>query len=121
MQSCERRKFQRIQFPCEVELQDKNGHFTGTLIDISLQGVLLGHLPNHKYLVGSCLGLHLQLKQDVCIEMQVRVVFANDSQLGCCWEKIDIDSFCHLKRVIELNAGDSELILRELGELNNRR
>lgn len=120
MQTRERRKFQRIQFPCEVELQDKNGHFSGTLIDISLKGVLLGHLPHCKYLVGSYLDLHLQLKQDVCIEMQLRVVFANDSQLGCCWEKIDIDSFCHLKRVIELNAGDSELLLRELGELSPR-
>ncbi|MGF1806791.1 PilZ domain-containing protein, partial [Aliivibrio sifiae] len=34
-----------------------------------------------------------------------------------CIQHIDIDSISHLKRLIELNVGNSDMLLRQLSEL----
>ncbi|HED13947.1 MAG TPA: PilZ domain-containing protein [Gammaproteobacteria bacterium] len=113
----DRRRFKRIQFDCTADLQNASGRYRCALIDISLKGVLLGRPSDSKFQEGSRLHLYLHLEKDVDIEMQVHVVFMGESHIGCCWEHIDIDSFSHLKRLMELNIGDSDLVLRELGEL----
>jgi hypothetical protein len=38
-------------------------------------------------------------------------------RIGYRWEKIDLDSFSQLKRLVELNLGDPELLNRELSAL----
>jgi len=113
----DRRRFTRIQFDCTADLQNESGLFRSTLIDISLKGVLLWRPSDCTVQPDSRLQLFLRLEKGVDIEMQVRVVFLGESHIGCCWEHIEIDSFCHLKRLMELNIGNSDLVYRELGEL----
>ncbi|WP_333607887.1 PilZ domain-containing protein, partial [Arsukibacterium sp.] len=52
---------------------------------------------------------------DFC--MQVRVAHQHQQVIGLHCDKIDIDSASHLKRLIELNLGDDQLLSRELSEL----
>jgi hypothetical protein len=37
--------------------------------------------------------------------------------MGLQTEHIDLDSISHLRRLIELNVGDADILNRELGEL----
>jgi hypothetical protein len=51
--------------------------------------------------------------------METIVVHSQQDSLGLRCEKIDIESASHLRRLLELNMGDAELLSRELDELSN--
>ncbi len=119
LSSHNRRRFQRIQFACTAELQDEYGHYQCSLQDISLKGVLLGQSSNCVCQVGARMQLCLCSDDGLTINMEVRVVYVGESSIGCCWEHIDIDGFSQLKRLMEVNIGDGDLILRELSELSS--
>ncbi len=38
-------------------------------------------------------------------------------QVGIRCDELDLESVQHLRRILEVNVGDEELVLRELGEL----
>ena len=54
---------------------------------------------------------------DIQISMEVEATHLDDKRLGVYCHHIDIDSATHLKRMIELNVGDEELLHRELEQL----
>lgn len=49
--------------------------------------------------------------------MTVSLAHEKGRQLGFYCEEIDLDSITHLRRLIELNLGSSELLERELSAL----
>lgn len=49
--------------------------------------------------------------------MLVTLAHQKDGLLGLQCREIDLDSITHLRRLIELNLGSSELLERELGAL----
>ena len=61
--------------------------------------------------------LELRLPGGSRISMNASAANANERSIGFQWSKIDFDSFTHLKRLIELNIGDPELMNRELSAL----
>ena len=50
--------------------------------------------------------------------MDVTVAHLNGTCVGVRCDKIDIDSASHLRRLLELNLGDADLLSRELTELS---
>ncbi len=114
--SHERRLFQRILFDADVTIIADNGEWQSRLIDLSLKGVLLRE-PDRFQPEGT-LKLAIPLGgSSQHIMMQIKVSHHEDGHLGCVWEDIDIESFSHLRRLLELNLGDPELVNRELSEL----
>jgi len=57
------------------------------------------------------------IKNEIHISMNAKVVHIDNNHLGFECENLDIDSSTHLRRLIELNLGDPELLNRELSEL----
>lgn len=51
------------------------------------------------------------------IKMDVIVAHIDDKSIGFTCKLIDLDSISHLKRLVELNLGDEELLHRELHAL----
>ena len=45
------------------------------------------------------------------------IAHQDENILGLSCEKMDIDSVSHLKRLVELNLGDQDLLERELDSL----
>jgi hypothetical protein len=45
------------------------------------------------------------------------LVHHKDGHLGFRCDNIDLDSVTHLKRMVELNLGNEDVLERELGEL----
>ncbi|MDX1811249.1 MAG: PilZ domain-containing protein [Gammaproteobacteria bacterium] len=115
----ERRKFTRIPFEASVTLSNPGGHWTGKLLDISLNGLLISKPQNwniakqdEKYLVE----VH-PADEVFTIRMEVHIAHSEESHVGLQCNYIDIDSASHLRRLVELNIGDEAILTRELSAL----
>jgi len=113
-----RRRFSRIPFEASVSLSSPKGKWMAKLLDISLNGVLItrpqGWIENH----GCCLMLEIHPPGDqFFIRMEVEPAHLDKEAIGLRCEHIDLDSISHLRRLIELNIGDDDVLNRELGEL----
>ena len=92
--------------------------FRTRLIDISLKGALLEKPEALVADIGDPALLRVHLgDSDVSIVMNTEVAHIDESRLGLHCLAIDVDSMIHLRRLMELNFGDPELLDRELFSL----
>lgn len=113
----ERRKFHRILFDAPAIIQ--NGQYTSKVIDISFKGILLQKPEGMEVSTGDQLGITVVLDQnaDTTITMSTEVAHEESDSIGLRCRDIDMDSISHLRRLVELNLGDPELLERELENL----
>jgi hypothetical protein len=117
--AAERRRFWRASFHAPAHLTVLGGVFDAELVDISLKGALLELPPGRKVAPGEHCRLRLALgdgKEGIVMEGTVVDVRGTD-YVGLRCESIDVDSITHLRRLVELNAGDAALLERELSAL----
>jgi hypothetical protein len=112
----DRRQFSRIPFHISAELIDKEQQSTHVeVIDISLHGLLVDKPADWSGQLKQHYQAKLKLENsDVIIDMDVSVAHIDDASIGFICEHIDLDSISHLKRLVELNLGDENLLGREL-------
>jgi hypothetical protein len=113
----ERRKFSRILFDAHVELAQGEFHWRASLLDISLKGLLLQQTLPPEVIQDQPILVKILLSDNTSIAMSVIVAHQHHSQTGLVCSSIDIDSVSHLRRLIELNLGDTMAAERELSEL----
>ena len=84
-------------------------------MDISLKGALINMEGNSSLVEGDLCVFELRLDQDtIAVKTDTCVVYANEQQLGLRFDNLDLESMMHLRRLVELNTGDSEQIQQEL-------
>jgi len=111
------RRFSRIPFDVNATLENEQRRWETSLLDISLHGALVkvpasfDSPPAQSYR----LTVHLEGGPDVC--MDVEVAHQEDERVGLNCKDIDVDSISHLRRLVELNLGDPQLLERELSAL----
>lgn len=111
----EQRRFKRIPFDSKVRIVSE---VSAQLIDISLKGALLtkpsdwSGAPNQPITIVVALGA-----DGAAIRMEGHVAHVENSRVGVVCDHIDLESITHLRRLVELNTGDVELLQRELPEL----
>jgi hypothetical protein len=116
-----RRDFWRAPFRDHAHLTCPEGIARqARLHDISLKGALLEMGDDWQGRTGDRCQLHLQLSADVAIDMKGTVVHVDGRRMGLRCDEIDIDSITALRRLVELNAGDSDILERELSALINQ-
>ena len=115
----ERRKFWRAAFNAPVKLVREVAAVDAMLDDISLKGALLEVPPGWPGKVGDPCQIKLRLGggEDMKIAMSGRITHVAGRKIGMSCESIDLDSITHLRRLVELNAGDPALLERELSAL----
>ena len=113
----ERRRFQRFQFEGTVKLYSDKAMWETKLVDISLKGVLIEHPANWHGKIGTSYRMDLRINNSVIISMGVITAHIMPHRVGFQWQKIDLDSFAQLKRLVELNLGDPAILNRELSAL----
>ncbi len=111
------RRFRRIPFDGEVRVYSEKAMWNTRLVDISLQGALVDRPRDWDGQVGKTQRLELRVATGLIISVSASVANFNDEAIGYRFGRIDLDSFTRLKRLIELNLGDPELINRELSML----
>lgn len=113
----EQRHHQRILYNADAILSDGDNQTACKVVDISLKGCLLdfqrpwtgNHIDTYT--------LKLALSDEVAIAMTLKFSHGFGGQIGFKCEHIDIDSITNLRRLVELNLGDSEMLGRELDAL----
>lgn len=115
----EKRRFQRIDFVCDVEFLSNAGVQKCELVDISLRGALLDPGDDKAPEVGIPCSLVITLDEssDIHIVMQGSIAHKRHARLGMRCENIDSDSMMHLRKLVEYNLGDTSLLERELEAL----
>lgn len=115
----ENRRFSRVSFKGKAHVE-MNSHSCSTeVLDLSLQGALIKKPADWPPKLPKQMQLRIQLNDfPLELTMLVSVVHASDTVVGLRCDKIDIDSVSHLRRLIELNLGDADLLSRELSELS---
>jgi len=116
----EKRKFTRIPFQAAVHIVSVEGNWQSELIDVSLQGVLVTTPEKWHAEIDDHYLIELQIEDsDISIRMEAAVAHINDNSLGFQCKHIDLDSITHLRRLVELNIGDSSILSRELSALGS--
>lgn len=113
----ERRSFWRAVFHSPVRVITHDGQHYAELVDISLKGALLETSSDWSSRRGEECQLSLGLALGADITMWARVMHAQGKHVGLRCESIDLDSMTHLRRLVELNSGDPEILERELAAL----
>jgi hypothetical protein len=112
-----RRRFQRFHFEGTVKLYSDKAMWESKLVDVSLKGVLIERPIEWNGKVGSRFRMDLRINNSVIISMGVNAAHIMPHRIGFEWQKIDLDSFAELKRLVELNLGDPAMLNRELSAL----
>ena len=116
--SSERRRFTRVPFEASVSVSNPTGKWTGKLLDISLNGVLISQPQNWHSKENEQFLLEIHPADGVFqIRMEVTVCHHEEEAVGLQCNHIDIDSVSHLRRLVELNVGDEDILNRELSAL----
>jgi len=114
----DKRQFSRIAFDAPMTLTKGNEQWKSKLLDISLKGALVLRPDNWDENNKGNFKLSIQLDNNKLeIDMDVSLTHTEKEHIGFHCEHIDIDSITSLKRLVELNLGDEELLEREISNM----
>jgi hypothetical protein len=119
-EAMEHRRFSRVNFKGKAHLEI-GGHSCQTeVLDLSLKGALIRKPDDWPRSLPKQMLLRIQLNDfPLELQMQVSVAHTSDKVVGLHCERIDIESVSHLRRLLELNLGDGDVLGRELAELSD--
>lgn len=116
----ERRNFSRVMFQAEARIIVREQASPCHVRDLSLKGVLIEREATAEPVSrGDACTIELELSEDpsTVIRMNGEVAHIEGSALGVQCREIDLDSITLLRRLLELNLGDSSLLDREFSAL----
>lgn len=109
------RRFSRIPFDAQVLLHLHDGALRVQLLDIALKGALVCTDAPHQFVLQEKCRLELPLADGgEGVLMAGKIVHLEGPHVGFECEDIDVTSLTRLRRLLELNSGDTELMHREL-------
>jgi len=113
-----RRHFSRIPFHIAARLSLAGQECSVEVLDLALKGALVSVPTGIKLNLGDTCELSLVLSTDgEAIIQQCQVVHHHEQHYGLKSLELDVDSMTSLRRLLELNLGDGDLVDRELLQL----
>lgn len=113
----EKRHYERVNFVEQAHVQIGESTLPCNLTDISLKGSLLqfsaGNIPEISPDQDCVISLQLE-GSDIVLQFHASATHSQHNTIGFCFTSMDSDSMTHLRRLLELNTGDTEEIDREL-------
>ncbi len=114
----DKRQFSRFAFDSSVILEIDDKRWESSLIDISLKGVLIIKPEDWSDNSGKNFKVSIYLdNSDLEINMDVKLVHAENDHLGFHCETIDLKSVTNLRRLVELNLANEEVLEREVSNM----
>ena len=113
----ERRQFKRLPFATKVQLFSGTSAWMCEIIDISLKGVLFNKPNDWNGKLNDVYRISISLSNSPTISMNIIVAHLDQNNIGAKWNKIDVDSFSRLKRLLELNTIERNRIIKEISYL----
>lgn len=110
----ERRRYRRLGIEATAKLYSPTEAWQTAVVDLSLAGVLLARPLGWTGKVGHNFRVSIVLDGGISIGMAVSVAHVDEQRIGFRLDKIDWDSFCTLRRALELNGGRPRQLRAEL-------
>ncbi len=112
------RQFSRIPFAAQVLLHVHDRTLRVHLVDLAFKGALVRTDAPHALVLQEECRLELPLADGgEGVLMEGNIVHLDAQHIGLACQSIDITSLTRLRRLIELNTGDTTLMQRELLQL----
>lgn len=116
----ERRRFSRIVYQTQAALTQGSTEVTALVSDLSLHGILATCDQSEQLDRDKQVNVEFSLSgSDVTIQLVGNIVGLNNNVIRLSIDHIDIESIGHLKRLVELNVGDDELLHRDIEHLSD--
>ncbi len=116
----ERRRFSRIVYQAQAQLTQESVKVIALISDLSLHGLLLTSEQSDLLDAGKQVDVEFSLPgSDVTIQLVGNIVGLNNNVIRISIDHIDIESIGHLKRLVELNVGDDDLLHRDIEHLSD--
>jgi hypothetical protein len=111
----ERRDFSRIAFHRPAAIDLRGVVVPCELLDISLRGALVRVPASFRGVAGNPCSFAVALDQgSTLIRMRGTVAHREGDTAGIRCDEMDLDSVTQLRRLVELNLGDEQMLHREL-------
>ena len=108
----EKRKRTRVPLLFDVAVSLGSEIIEAKLVNISLTGVLCH--TNPRFLKDAPCRVVISLSEDLRITIDSKILRVGRQETAISFTAMDEESFAHLKRLVELNAGDADLIEQDL-------
>ncbi|CAH6784913.1 Cyclic diguanosine monophosphate-binding protein [Vibrio chagasii] len=116
----ERRQFSRVIYQVPTEISQGQVNVSGSVQDLSLHGLLIQCEELQQLNQESPVHVSFKLtNSDINIQLEATIVSTINTSMRLRIEHLDIDSISHLKRLVELNVGDDDLLYREIEHLTD--
>lgn len=109
------RQFSRVNFRVAATIKTAERQFHGDVENLSMRGMFLE--TDERLAVGDMVEITIILNgtsPELSITFDGKVCRVADDGLGFSFEKIDLDSYTHLKNIIAYNIDDAEKVMDEI-------
>lgn len=109
------RQFSRVKFDVVATIGTAERRFHGNVKNLSMRGMFL--VTDERLPLGEPVEITIALSgtlPEISISFSGKVCRDADDGLGLLFEKIDLDSYTHLKNIIAYNIDDAEKVMEEI-------
>jgi PilZ domain len=110
------RKFSRVQFNVGATVKIADRQFQGAVENLSMTGMFL--VTNEQLSGGELADITIVLTgtlPEIAVSFTGVVSRITEDGVGFTFEKMDLDSYMHLKNIIAYNIDDAEKVMDEIG------
>jgi PilZ domain-containing protein len=110
----EKRRFTRVDFVINALVKYDATAFRGEVENLSLHGIFIK--TDQSMPVGTTADITIclaEMEPEILINLSARVVRVGDGGIGFKFDRIDLDSFTHLRSIISYRKGDADSVMTE--------
>lgn len=109
-----RRQFRRVRVDADARVYSDRAMWPTKVVDIGLRGALTERPKEWAGSLGKTQRLEIRFHALLIVSVNATVAHISNRFIGYHFQRMDLDSFMRLKRIVELNLGDPVLLTREL-------
>lgn len=110
----EKRELTRVAFNIEATIHYQERTFSGKVDNLSLKGMFIQTSEKFKLQDSIQITIHLAGEtSDLAINLNGIVVRMVEQGIGVQFDKVDLDSFIHLRNIVAYNNGDEDKVMDE--------
>lgn len=108
------RRFQRVPFQAETSVSTNGTRWRCTLINIALKGALV-ESDELTLDPGTICEMSIRLPEtDILLTFRAKLLYQRQNHYGFKFVDVDLQTLIHLRKLIELNTGNGDVIRDEL-------
>lgn len=118
----EKRELVRVPFQIDATISAESQTVQGKIENISLKGMFI--LTDGQFKLNDMVQITIHLageSSDLEIDVAGIVVRKNEKGIGVRFEKVDLDSFIHLRNIVAYNSGDEDQVMDEFCDFVNHK